>query len=100
MAVLAEDNYLVREAVAALLTGSGAIELRAVAEDYPGLLDAGASGLGYLLKERISHVDDVIAALREVARGGSVLDPKVVEAPVNRPVGATFSPLGRLTRRE
>ncbi|HCO03672.1 MAG TPA: DNA-binding response regulator, partial [Actinobacteria bacterium] len=48
------------------------------------LLKDGAEGLGYLLKERVADVDELVRALREVARGGSVLDPKVVEALVLR----------------
>ena len=43
------------------------------------LLSGGAAGLGYLLKERVSDVLELVRALTEVARGGSVLDPKVVE---------------------
>ena len=50
-------------------------------EDYAyELLKDGAAGLGYLLKERVADVDELVRALGEVARGGSVLDPKVVEA--------------------
>ena len=44
------------------------------------LLSDGVAGLGYLLKERVTEVDDLVRALHEVARGGSVLDPKIVEA--------------------
>ena len=39
----------------------------------------GASGRGYLLKERLSHMGQLASAIREVARGGSVIDPKVVD---------------------
>src|SRR5215204_3110899 len=52
-----------------------------VEEDYAfELLADGVAGMGYLLKERVSDVDELVRALHEVARGGSVLDPKVVEA--------------------
>ena len=52
-----------------------------VEEDYAfELLVDGVTGLGYLLKERVSDVDELVRALREVSRGGSVLDPKVVAA--------------------
>src|SRR4051812_50062163 len=44
------------------------------------LLKDGAAGLGYLLKERVADLDEVVRALHEVSRGGSVLDPKVVES--------------------
>jgi DNA-binding NarL/FixJ family response regulator len=134
--VFADDNYLVREGVAGLLTETAGVELvesvadpdalhRAVAlhrpdavltdirmpptfttegieaakrirADFPGtgvvvlsqhveseyaleLLSDGVEGLGYLLKERVSEVDELVRALQEVAHGGSALDPKVVE---------------------
>ena len=51
-----------------------------VEEEYAfELLENGVSGLGYLLKERISDIDELVRALQEVSRGGSALDPKVVE---------------------
>jgi DNA-binding NarL/FixJ family response regulator len=64
------------------------------------LLADGAAGLGYLLKERVSDVDEVARALEEVARGGSVLDPKVVEALVDAKDRMAHSPLAQLTGRE
>jgi DNA-binding NarL/FixJ family response regulator len=71
-----------------------------VEEDYAfELLVDGVSGLGYLLKERVTDVDELVRALREVSRGGSVLDPKVVEALVARK-GASDGPLLGLTERE
>jgi DNA-binding NarL/FixJ family response regulator len=71
-----------------------------VEEDYAfGLLVDGVTGLGYLLKERLSDVDELVRALREVSRGGSVLDAKVVEALVARK-GAGEGPLAGLTERE
>jgi DNA-binding NarL/FixJ family response regulator len=42
------------------------------------LLGSGASGLGYLLKERVGRVSEFLDALERVAAGGSVLDPEVV----------------------
>jgi DNA-binding NarL/FixJ family response regulator len=70
-------------------------------EDYAyDLLKDGAEGLGYLLKERVSDIDEVVRALREVAAGGSVLDPKVVEGLVNRRAREERSPLAHLTDRE
>ncbi len=44
------------------------------------LLEEGSAGRAYLLKERVSDPEQLIGAIREVARGGSVIDPKVVEA--------------------
>ena len=70
-------------------------------EDYAyELLRDGAAGLGYLLKERVADVDELVRALHEVARGGSVLDPKVVEGLVSRRERVARSPLGQLTERE
>jgi DNA-binding NarL/FixJ family response regulator len=64
------------------------------------LLKDGAEGLGYLLKERVADLDEILRALREVARGGSVLDPKVVEGLVSRQQRLQSSPLRELTERE
>jgi DNA-binding NarL/FixJ family response regulator len=70
-------------------------------EEYAfDLLRDGAAGLGYLLKERVADVDELVRALREVARGGSVLDPKVVEGLVARRERLAHSPLAELTQRE
>jgi DNA-binding NarL/FixJ family response regulator len=48
------------------------------------LLDGGSSGRAYLLKERVSEVDQLLRAIREVAVGGSIIDPTVVELLVQR----------------
>jgi DNA-binding NarL/FixJ family response regulator len=70
-------------------------------EEYAyDLLKDGAAGLGYLLKERVADVDELVRALGEVARGGSVLDPKVVEALVAAKDRLAHSPLATLTGRE
>lgn len=155
--VFADDNYLVREGVAALLGEAPEVELvetvedpaglhRAVAlhrpaavltdirmpptfttegidaakrirADFPGtgvvvlsqyveaeyaldLLADGVEGLGYLLKERVSDLDELVRALNEVARGGSALDPKVVEGLLARNTQKTSSALSSLTERE
>jgi DNA-binding NarL/FixJ family response regulator len=155
--VFADDNYLVREGVAALLAEVDEIELietvadphsllKSVAEhrpeavltdirmppthttegidaakqiraEYPDtgvvvlsqyveedyafdLLQDGVAGLGYLLKERVSQVDELVRALKEVARGGSALDPKVVEGLMARKSADAQSPLLGLTERE
>jgi len=155
--VFAEDNYLVREGTAALLTTSDQVDLVGMATDfeelmlavdelrpdavltdirmpptnttegidaarkiragYPGvgvvvlsqfaeeeyayeLLKDGAAGLGYLLKERVADVTELVRALTEVANGGSVLDPKVVEALVSAKDRMAHSPLAQLTERE
>ena len=64
------------------------------------LLKDGAEGLGYLLKERVADLGEVVRALQEVSRGGSVLDPKVVEALVAAKDRMAHSPLAQLTDRE
>jgi DNA-binding NarL/FixJ family response regulator len=48
------------------------------------LLEAGAAGVGYLLKDRVADVSDFVAAIREVASGGTVLDPEVVSQLLSR----------------
>jgi DNA-binding NarL/FixJ family response regulator len=63
------------------------------------LLAAGTGGVGYLLKDRVSDIDDFLASLRRVAAGGTVLDPIVVAQLMTRrrkhdPV-ATLSPRER-----
>lgn len=154
--VLADDNYIVREGVSALLRDVEEIELvatvsdssslmQAVAEhqpdavltdirmppthttegieaakqiraDYPHivvvlshyaddeyafeLLQNGVAGLGYLLKERVADVDELIRALQEVARGGSALDPKVIDGLLARKSSEVTTPLLGLTDRE
>jgi DNA-binding NarL/FixJ family response regulator len=70
-------------------------------EDYAyELLKNGAAGLGYLLKERVSDLDEVVRALNEVSKGGSVLDPKVVESLVSAKEKMAHSPLASVTDRE
>jgi len=64
------------------------------------LLEHGSEGRAYLLKERISQVGELLAAVREVAAGGSVIDPKVVEGLVSANRRAPASELDRLTPRE
>jgi DNA-binding NarL/FixJ family response regulator len=63
------------------------------------LLEAGSQGRAYLLKERVADVNELVSAVREVAAGGSVIDPKVVEALVSSG-RRTPSELDRLTPRE
>jgi DNA-binding NarL/FixJ family response regulator len=64
------------------------------------LLSEGSEGRAYLLKERVSDVEELLGAIREVAVGGSVIDPKVVEALVSSSSKAAKSDLDRLTPRE
>jgi DNA-binding NarL/FixJ family response regulator len=64
------------------------------------LLEDGTAGRAYLLKERVQDVGQLVAAIRAVAEGGSVIDPKVVEALVTAKAEAESSPLDDLTPRE
>ncbi len=51
------------------------------------LLSEGAAGYAYLLKDRVAEGDQLVRAIREVASGGSMLDPRIVEA-LTTPVSA------------
>ena len=62
------------------------------------LLADSAEGVGYLLKDRISDVDEFVAALRRVADGGSALDPIIVSTLISRE--RPDDPLAQLTPRE
>ena len=64
------------------------------------LLEHGSDGRAYLLKDRVADADDLADAVRTVARGGSVIDPKVVEELVNARARMAASPIERLTPRE
>jgi len=64
------------------------------------LFEAGTEGRAYLLKERVHDVGQLVAAIRAVAEGGSVVDPKVVEALVAERTRREHSPLNELTPRE
>ena len=96
-------------------TDEGLRAAKEIREKYPGtgvlvlsqyveagyameLLSESAEGVGYLLKDRISDVDDFRAAVRRVAEGGSALDPAVVSQLVGR--RRRDDPLGELTPRE
>ncbi|HXY42570.1 MAG TPA: response regulator transcription factor [Acidimicrobiales bacterium] len=155
--LLAEDNLLVREGLAKLLSTADDLEVVAVCGDYdelvaktesdspdvvvtdirmpptgtdegiraaaelrstrpkvgvvvlsqylePGyavtLFDSGSNGRAYLLKDRVSDLDQLVAAVRTVAAGGSVIDPLVVDSLVAARSKAPDSPLARLTGRE
>jgi DNA-binding NarL/FixJ family response regulator len=155
--VLADDHYLVREALQRLLETQDDFEVAAVCEDLDSLLEAveaerpdvvvtdirmppgntdegiqaatrlretspevgvvvlsqyaspsyvlallegGSERRAYLLKERVKDVEQLVAAIHAVAGGGSVFDPKVVEALVAENARGEDSPLNELTPRE
>jgi DNA-binding NarL/FixJ family response regulator len=62
------------------------------------LLQEGADGVGYLLKDRVYDLPDFVAAVRRVAEGGSALDSSVVSQLVGR--RRRDDPIGDLTARE
>ena len=64
------------------------------------LLNGGSERRGYLLKERVKDPEQLVAAIRAVAEGGSVFDPKVVETLVAENARSEESPLNELTPRE
>jgi len=66
----------------------------------PALLEGGSQRRAYLLKERVKDLDQLVAAIQDVADGGSVFDPKVVEALVAENARGEDSPLNDLTPRE
>ena len=155
--MLAEDHYLIREALRGLLATQDDFEIAAVCEDLDSLLEAveaerpdvvvtdirmppgntdegiqvatrlretspevgvvvlsqyatptfvlallegGSERRAYLLKERVKDLDQLVGAIHAVADGGSVIDPKVVEALVAENARAEDSPLNELTPRE
>jgi DNA-binding NarL/FixJ family response regulator len=63
------------------------------------LLATGTDGVGYLLKERVSDLDELSSSVNRVGHGGSVLDPAVVGELVGRRRQGD-NPLERLTDRE
>jgi DNA-binding NarL/FixJ family response regulator len=154
---LADDNYLVREALRHVLAGADRVEvvaacgdrdalLRAVEETRPdvvvtdirmpptdtdeglqvaatlrrthpevgvvvvsqfaepryglALLEDGSERRAYLLKERIQSRGQLVAAIEAVARGGSVVDAKIVDRLIAERRRLERSPLGELTPRE
>ncbi len=155
--VVAEDSYLLREALRTVLRAHGDVELVATVDDAPGLLaavekhrpdavitdvrmkpdhddegiraaetlarthpglavvvlsqyvepawarrllDPGAAGRAYLLKERVGDVAQLRQALETVLAGGTVLDPVVVDAMMRAGRNDETSVLSRLTDRE
>ena len=155
--VIAEDSYLVREALTQLLGPDPNVDLLAVAEDADGLvaaieaqrpdvvladiamppfrggegihvaarlrethpeigvvilsqyaepsfalelLESGSAGRAYLLKERIGNRDEIVAAIRAVATGGSVIDPKIIDTLIAERSGGSDPVLAALTVRE
>jgi DNA-binding NarL/FixJ family response regulator len=64
------------------------------------LLDHGSARRAYLLKERVHNRAELTAAIRAVAEGGSMIDPKIVEGLVHARAHLDDNPLNELTARE
>jgi DNA-binding NarL/FixJ family response regulator len=64
------------------------------------LLESGSARRSYLLKERVQELDHLVSAIHTVAEGGSVIDPKVVDALVADNARGDESRLNQLTSRE
>jgi len=64
------------------------------------LLEHGSERRAYLLKERVKDLGQLVSAIQTVAQGGSVIDPKVVDALVAENARREESPLSQLTPRE
>ena len=70
------------------------------AEGALALVAGGSTGRGYLLKERVSDVEQLVDALAKVRRGESVIDPHVVDALMRHRLRFESGPIARLTPRE
>ncbi|MGI8610277.1 MAG: response regulator transcription factor [Candidatus Dormibacteria bacterium] len=97
-----DEGLRAADHVRTVLPDSGVVVLSQYAEaEYAlTLLDKGAAGRAYLLKERLSDAGQLENAIREVARGGSVIDSSVVEALVQARARSADSPVASLTPRE
>lgn len=95
-----DDGLRAAQAIRASLPGTGVLVLSQYLEDRYALDLVGdrADGVGYLLKERVGDLATFVEAVRRVARGGSWLDPLVVERMVGR--RRVAGPIDRLTPRE
>jgi DNA-binding NarL/FixJ family response regulator len=82
--------------------GTGVLVLSQYAEPpyVLALLERGSDRRGYLLKERIHDRGQLVSAIDALARGGSVVDPRIVEVLVKGKAQAARSPLAELTPRE
>jgi DNA-binding NarL/FixJ family response regulator len=63
------------------------------------LIDASGAGIGYLLKQRITHIDEFLASLRRIMAGDVVLDPSVIEQLLDR-ADRAGTPAAQLTPRQ
>jgi DNA-binding NarL/FixJ family response regulator len=94
-----DDGLRAAREIRAELPDVGVLVLSQYAEEHyvTELLQDGAEGVGYLLKERIADVERFVESVRRVAEGGSALDPEIVALMMGRREGG---PLDALTERE
>jgi DNA-binding NarL/FixJ family response regulator len=97
-----DEGIQVAEELRRTTPGTGVVVLSQYsdAEYALRLFEQGANGRAYLLKERVSDVNQIVGAIREVARGGSVVDPRIIEVLIAARERAAESPLRDLTPRE
>jgi DNA-binding NarL/FixJ family response regulator len=95
----ADDGLRAAREMRSELPDVGVLVLSQYAEEHyvTQLLEDGAEGVGYLLKERIADVDRFVDSVRRVAEGGSALDPEIVALMMGR---RDDGPLESLTGRE
>jgi DNA-binding NarL/FixJ family response regulator len=97
-----DEGLQVAAALRESAPGIGVVVLSQFAEPRYGiaLLESGSDARAYLLKERVQHRGQLVSAIETVAKGGSVIDAKVVEGLVADGTRSASSPLTRLTPRE
>jgi len=97
-----DEGIRAAKAIRASHPSIGVVVLSQFADEHyaADLLSDGATGLGYLLKERVADVHELVRALDEVARGGTVLDSKIVASLVAANERTPDSRLSSLTPRE
>jgi DNA-binding NarL/FixJ family response regulator len=95
-----DEGLQAARTIRAELPGMGVLMLSQYVEEryVTALLEHGAAGVGYLLKDRVAEIERFTDAIRQVAEGGSVLDPEVVTHMLGR--RGDGGPLERLTDRE
>jgi DNA-binding NarL/FixJ family response regulator len=95
----ADDGLEAARQIRAELPDTGILMLSQYVDEHyvMRLLEDGAEGVGYLLKDRVGEVDRFVESVRRVAEGGSALDPEVVAHMVG---SRTDGPLSELTQRE
>jgi DNA-binding NarL/FixJ family response regulator len=95
-----DEGVRAARAIRSEFPGTGILVLSQHAEEGYALklLSDSAEGVGYLLKERVGDAHSLTNAVRQVAHGGSALDPEVVAQMLERP--RAHGPLDRLSERE